>query len=340
MSFAGYWYVVALSEELSPGKVVRRKVLGEWLAVYRGEDGRPAVLRDRCMHRAAPLSEGKVIGGCLRCPYHGWQYDAEGQVTAIPSEGVDFKQTRGRRTTAFPVREQDGYVYTCLDAEAAKAVEPFKMPRWGEPGWASLRLVNRFRNDVTNCAENFIDVPHTVFVHTGIFRTERQQKIEARVRRVDGAVRVSYRNETSNLGWFAWFLNPSGGEIVHEDNFFMPNVTSVEYRFSPNRAMFITSQSVPCADDDTLVYTDLTYNFGQFTRFAAPILRFQGQRVIDQDLVALAQQRDVIEKYGDKFANTAADVIHVFVESIREAIRDGRDPRALPERDVTVSFWV
>ncbi len=63
-----YWYVVATSDELKPGKVLGRKVLDEWLAVFRGPEGRAAVLRDRCRHRHAPLSKGTVSRGRLRCP--------------------------------------------------------------------------------------------------------------------------------------------------------------------------------------------------------------------------------------------------------------------------------
>jgi len=340
VSFEGFWYVVAESDKLKSGEVVRRKVLGEWLAVFRGKDGQAGVLRDRCMHRNAPLSKGMVVVNNLRCPYHGWEYDKAGEVVAIPSEAEDFKCTKSRRVQDYKVREQEGYVYVCLDAEAAESVEPFSMPNHGEKGWKHIRLVNRFENNVTNCAENFIDIPHTVFVHSGVFRDESKQKIDARIRRSNGNVEVTYENETDNLGWFAWFLNPGGNKIVHKDNFYMPNVTSVEYRFSENRALYITSQSVPCADDDTLVYTDLTYNFGIWTPFAGPILRWQGQYVIDQDIVALAEQMEVIKKYGEDFANTAADVIHVFVESIRNAIAKGEDPRELPEREVNVSFWV
>ena len=340
MSFEGFWYIVAESDKLKPGQVVRRKVLGEWLAVFRGKDGKAAALQDRCMHRNAPLSKGMVVVNNLRCPYHGWEYDSCGEVKAIPSESTDFKCTKSRRVQDYAVMEQDGYVYVCLDTEAAKTVKPFAMPQYGNKGWRHIRLVNRFNNNVTNCAENFIDIPHTVFVHTGVFRTDKKQKIDAVISRKEGNVEVSYKNETDNLGWFSWFLNPSGGEIGHYDNFYMPNITSVEYRFSPERALYITSQSVPCADDDTLVYTDLTYNFGIWTPFAGPILRWQGQYVIDQDVVALAEQMEVINKYGESFANTAADVIHVFVESIRNAIAKGDDPKALDEREVTVSFWV
>jgi phenylpropionate dioxygenase-like ring-hydroxylating dioxygenase large terminal subunit len=340
MRVEDFWYVVAESHELRPGVVLARKVLGEWLAVFRGPDGRPTALQDRCKHRNGRLSSGTVKAGCLACPYHGWTYDAAGQVVAVPAEGASFKATPGRRGQAYATREQDDFVYVRLAAEPAVEVEPFRMPHYREPGYRTVRLQNRMNNNVTNCAENFIDIPHTVFVHPGIFRKPRAQRLTATVTRKDGQVHANYRGETDNLGWFRWFLNPGGREIRHVDSFYMPNVTSVIYEFGPRRVFVITSQSVPAADDDTLVYTDLTFDYGFWNHFAAPIVRWQSQKVIDQDVAALAAQHEVIAKYGESFSNTSADIIHVFVESIREALAKGEDPRALPEREVEVEFLV
>jgi len=340
VSFRDYWYVLALSEELRPGKVLARKVLGEWLAVFRDAEGRPRALQDRCVHRNSRLSPGVVEGGCLRCPYHGWLYDAEGQVIEVPAEGPDFKMREPRRAITYETCEADGFVYGRLEAKPKVDLPPFSMPSYGAPGYRSLRLVNRFENNVTNCAENFIDVPHTVYVHPGIFRSPRRQRIEASIQRREGQVHIDYRGETDNLGWFAWFLNPKAEPILHRDSFHLPNVTSVEYRFGPRRHLFITSQSVPEEDDSTLVYTDLTYDFGLISPLVGPVLRFQGQAVIDQDLVALARQMETIRKYGESFNNTSADIVHVYVESLREAIAKGEDPRELPELEASISFWV
>lgn len=340
MRLDDFWYVVAETSELASDAVLSRRVLGEWLAVFRGEDGRATALQDRCKHRNGRLSKGTVQKGCLACPYHGWVYDAAGQVVAVPAEGPHFKATQGRRGKVFDVREQDGFVYVRIAEQPSEALEPFKMPHYGEPNWRTVRLQNRFQNDVTNCAENFIDVPHTVFVHPGIFRRSRAQKITMSVRRAAGEVHARYGGETDNLGWFRWFLNPSGAPIEHTDSFYMPNVTQVIYKFGPRRVFIITSQSVPCDEGETLVYTDLTFDYGIWNAFAPPIVRWQSQRVIDQDLVALASQKEVIDKYGRDFSNTSADVIHVFVESIRDALAEGGDPRTLPEREVEVELLV
>lgn len=340
MRFEDFWYVVARSGELHADRPVGRKVLGEWLAVFRDASGHPRALRDRCMHRASRLSLGRVDRGCLRCPYHGWLYQGDGEVVEVPAEGEGARGLPGRRTQAYPTLERDGYVYVRLAESPSEEVPPFAMPYYGQPGWETLRVVNRFRNGVTNCAENFIDIPHTVSVHPGIFRSDRRQRLEMTVVRRGGSVRAEYRGETDNLGFWSRFLNPGGHAIHHVDSFHMPNVTSVEYRLGPERHFFITSQSVPEEDDSTLVYTDVTWNYGFWSKLARPFMWLTTQAIIDQDVAALAVQQDVLDKYGGKFANTPADTIHVLVESIRDKLARGEDPRRLPDKSIDVTFWV
>ncbi len=335
-----FWYVVAESRELTRTAPLARSVLDEWLVVFRDENGHAVVMQDRCAHRHGRLSRGTVNAGCVQCPYHGWTYEKGGMVVAVPAEGPAYQKVESRRVKSYAAVEQDGYIYVRLAEKPGLEVTPFSMPHHQDKGYRTVRLQNRFNNTVTNCVENFIDIPHTVFVHPGIFRSSRQQRFEATVERKGGSVRVSYRKETNNLGWFSWFLNPGGREIQHIDSFHMPNVTSVEYVFGPRRHFFITSQSVPVNDRQTLVYTDLTYNYGIWNSVAAPLVRWQGQAIIDQDLEALASQTEVVEKYGEKFANTQADSIHLFVESIRNAIARGRDPRTLPDRSLEIVFYV
>ncbi len=340
MRFEKFWYVVAQSEDLKPEKVLSRQVLGEWLAVFRGKDGQPVALQDRCTHRNSRLSCGQVKEGYLQCPYHGWVYDQKGQVLAIPAEGEQFKSRGNLKAKQYHTCEQDGFVYVCLAEEFDPEFPPFSMPYYKQPRWHHVRVIHRFENTVTNCAENFIDIPHTVSVHPGIFRQPYQQKIEMTVTRSNGTVVAEYRNETTNLGWWSRFLNPNQEKIYHSDRFFMPNVTSVEYKFGLNRRLFITSQSVPETETSTLVYTDATFCYGIWSYLAIPGVWWTAKRIIGQDVKILKVQQEVIQKYGEKFAHSPADTIHVFVESIRNAIAAGKDPRQLPEKTVDVTFWV
>ncbi|MGD1854065.1 MAG: Rieske 2Fe-2S domain-containing protein [Leptolyngbyaceae cyanobacterium] len=337
IQFEDFWYVVALSEQLTPTAVLQRTVLDEWLVIFRGDNGQPVALRDRCLHRNTRLSGGTVRQGTLHCPYHGWQYDKTGHVVSVPAEGNN-NFVSNRCAKAYDTCEQDGYIYVRLRGTLDH--QPFAIPHYKDSGWETVRVVNRFANSVTNCAENFIDIPHTVSVHPGIFRTARQQQLAMTVTRQQGSVIATYRNETNNLGWSRWFLNPGGHEIYHRDSFHMPNVTSVEYAMGPYRRCFITSQSIPESENSTLVYTDVTFNYGIWTRLAKPLVRWTAQRIIDQDVAVLGVQGEAISKYGTQFHHTPADTIHVWVESIRDAIANGIDPRTLPDRSTDVTFWV
>lgn len=341
MTFQDFWYVVAISSQLTKSTVLARTILDEWLVIFRDKTDKPVALQDRCLHRNSRLSQGSVKRGKMQCPYHGWQYDAEGNVVNIPAEGPEKEicPTIARRATRYETREQDGYVYVRLVNQHTETV-PFSMPHYGEKGWETIRVINRFNNTVTNCAENFIDIPHTASVHPGIFRKSQQQQLKMTVTRSEGTVTAAYQQETTNLGWFSWFLNPSGQEIHHIDQFFMPNITCVEYTMGKTRRCFITSQSIPETDDSTLVYTDVTFNYGIWNKLARPFVRWTAQRIIDQDLVALKLQQETIEKYGEQFSHTPVDTIHVFVESVRNAIAQNKDPRQLPDKSVDVTFWV
>jgi phenylpropionate dioxygenase-like ring-hydroxylating dioxygenase large terminal subunit len=344
MGFEDFWYVVAQSRELNHKTVLARQVLDEWLAVFRGAEGQPVALRDRCLHRNSRLSPGRIIApGQLQCPYHGWAYSETGQVVAVPSEG-DFSNRPHVKThakacaRAYPTQERDGYVYVCLSA--TPALDPFVMPHYGQPGWQSVRVINRFANQVTNCVENFIDIPHTVSVHPKIFRQAQRRCLEMQVERRGGSTTVEYFHETRNLGWATWFLNPRGNPVYHCDQFHMPNITCVEYKMSPHRHLFITSQSVPETPNSTLVYTDVTFNYGQWSWLARPLVHWTAQTIINQDLDILKIQGETIQKYGEQFSHTPADTIHVFVESIRQAIARGQDPRDLAPQSTRVKFWI
>jgi phenylpropionate dioxygenase-like ring-hydroxylating dioxygenase large terminal subunit len=335
-----FWYIAAAARDLRPGRVLGRRILDERLALFRDAAGRAVAVQDRCLHRAGALSEGRVDEGRLRCPYHGWLYDGAGRVVEIPSLGGDPRRLGCRVAQAYAVREQDGYVYVRLGDDAVSGFDPFPIPHLGEPGWAHVRLANRFPNTVTNCVENFVDIPHTAYVHPRLFRSRQNERLRARVVRRAGSVLVTYRAEHRNLGIFAWFLNPRGGEICHRDSFHMPNVTCVEYGFGSRRSFTITSQAISVAPAETFVYTDLTFRYGIWTRVSRPVVRWLAQRIIDQDIRVLGQQRAVIEQYGEGFTDTPADLIHVFIESIRRELTEGRDPRLLPERSTEIEFCV
>lgn len=338
------WYVAALSRQVTGRKPFASTILEEPLVLFRGADGRATALLDRCLHRNAALSGGDVFDGCIGCPYHGWTYDATGACVAIPSEGPDPTPKAGLRVTRFPTVEQDGLVWVYMgDADnAARAPEPFRFPHSGEKGWTSYFMLTGFDGDVTDLVENFMDVPHTAFVHSGWFRKAGTAKrAEATVERASGAVHVEYFQASDSIGFAPWLLNPDRKPMTHTDRFFMPNVTRVDYMWGERRGFVITSQITPIGPDRALVYTAITFRFGIFNPVARLLLPAYTRIVIDQDVRIMANQTANLRRHGGRrFNGTEADLIHRAIESLRDhalAGRTGAPPEPFTSR---IGFWM
>ena len=335
------WYVACTAEELTRKKPLGRVILEEALVLWRDAAGRARCFRDRCLHRNAKLSEGDLEDGCLRCPYHGWTYDETGRCIRIPSEGPEGIPPR-KPIASFPVLEQDDLVWVWMGDPDEAHGTPFRMPHRNEPGWQTYYMVTDFENDVTNCAENFMDVPHTVFVHAGWFRSRTRKKIKATVERTEDSVLVTYEQPNDSIGFSRLILNPTGEPMVHTDKFYMPNVTRVDYDFGPRRGFVITSQCTPVSDLQCRVYTLISFRLG--SRILDAIGRWllppYTRQVIWQDVVIMKNQGESLRRYGREFMHSPADVLHRYIESLRAWAEGGEQgPRPRPAK-TEIEFWV
>jgi phenylpropionate dioxygenase-like ring-hydroxylating dioxygenase large terminal subunit len=327
---ADYWYAAARSDELGK-EPLGRIVLGEMIVLWRS-NGRAIAMLDRCLHRNALLSEGDLFDGCIGCPYHGWTYDASGRCINVPSEGPDGRPPGDeRRLATFPVKEQDGLVWVWMGLGPPKAgIEPFAMPHGAGSGWASYYMTTRFSNNVTNLVENFMDVPHTVFVHRGWFRSRARKRIETTVERTESSVLVTYDQPSDSIGATDWILNPKRLPMLHTDKFYMPSTTRVDYVFGEDeRAFIITSTCTPIDPYSTMVYTLISYKLGRFNTVARRILPWYTRRVIQQDVDIMEIQGRALRHYrSNEFTSTPADTLHVHIEALRRHAESGEDPPA------------
>ena len=128
-----HWLPVCMSEEVAEpdGKPVRSRLLGEDLVVFRDSQNRLGVLGEYCLHRRASLAFGRNEECGLRCLYHGWKFDVEGNVLDMPSEAPGAAQRLGKKAKAYPAREAGGFVWTWMGPiEELRELEP--------PAWAPL----------------------------------------------------------------------------------------------------------------------------------------------------------------------------------------------------------
>ncbi len=329
-----YWYIAAESRELGR-RPLARTVVGEPLVLFRDGRGRPAALTDRCLHRNMALSDGRMADGCVECPYHGWRYDAEGRCTRIPAVCAETPPPRVGGLRAYPAVEQDGYVWV-YPGEGAPATAPFRFPRLGAPGWTSFRMRNRFQASALACLENFLDCPHTVFVHRGWFRTRDPRALVAEVRRFRDRVEAVFQDEPRGRSLVSALFFPADAPLVHTDRFLLPTTSRVDYRFTDDRHFIITSQCTPVGDDETAVYTVVSFRFGRLGPLARLLLEPVCRRIIAQDVRILRRQTAQIRRFGGpRFTTVPTDLFARHIRALwARAEREGIPDASAWDRDV------
>jgi phenylpropionate dioxygenase-like ring-hydroxylating dioxygenase large terminal subunit len=333
------WYAAARSSDLDATRPLPRVILEQPLVLWRATGGGAVAMEDRCAHRNAALSAGALVGGKLGCAYHGWLYDASGTCVGVPSQGEGARERVCVR--AFPVREQHGLIWVWM-GDGPPMGEPFPMPFWETEGWGTYYMVTEFPNEVTHLVENFMDVPHTTFVHHGWFRTPAHKKVNVTVERTRDSVLVTYLLPDDKVGFLDRLVNPDGAPTEHTDKFYMPSTTRVDYTFGPRRGFTITSTCTPRGPFDTVVYTLISYKLGWLNRLAKLWMPFYTRHVITQDVHIMRNQGDNLRRFGGemRFHSTDADVLHEYVESLRDQA-EGTLVGPSPEPVVThTAFWI
>lgn len=163
--FARVWSPVILAKRLGKTPLPVR-FAGENLVFFRDGQQVAHALLDRCPHRGVKLSLGTVTSdGCLRCPFHAWEFAGDGTATHIPLNPDAKKERLG--ATALPTREIGGvlWVYTAPGVEAP--TEPTVPDGLTMPGLARTFLEVEWNADWTRAMENMLDSPHVPFLHAG-----------------------------------------------------------------------------------------------------------------------------------------------------------------------------
>jgi phenylpropionate dioxygenase-like ring-hydroxylating dioxygenase large terminal subunit len=160
------WYRFADARELR--KPVARLVAGRWLVGFRGEGGRATVMEGRCVHQGADLGHGRVTpDGCLRCPFHGWEFDAAGRCRRTPSGGGEppaFARQRCYRTV-----ERHGSVFFFSGSGGSGGEPTFDLPFLEGEDPANFQAARTIEVDYHApwyvVMANAFDIPHFLAVH-------------------------------------------------------------------------------------------------------------------------------------------------------------------------------
>lgn len=182
------WHPVALSEYVFSAPVAAQ-LLNQALVLWRSQDGSVHAWDQHCPHRGASLALGRVQNDRLECPYHGWQFDAQGHCRLVPAL-PDFVPPAGHHAKSFEAQEAHGLVWVRL---APPDGEDTRIPHFDA---GDLRALNCGPYDVATSAprvvENFLDMAHFSFVHEHWLGSRDFTAIEDyRVEEVAGGLRAT-----------------------------------------------------------------------------------------------------------------------------------------------------
>ena len=287
----GAWHPVVYGDEVGSRPLAVR-LMDRPLVLFRGSDG-IAALEDRCPHRNAPLSAGRVAEGTIECPYHGWRFDGLGQCRLVPGSAQVAKAS----VASLPVREEGGLIWATL------ATEPGALPELpsevADPGYDSFwwRLPTS-RAAIGDAIENLLDPVHSYFLHPGLVRRSREpQPIDIDFVVEPTGAMARYTEPRAGMTWLQRLTE--GGRIASTGCYRAP--TQVQIGFEDKRGVHAAISVVfsPVGTGETRPFACFSTRRGLAPAWLKrlAIIAFH-RRVLSQDLAMLKLQADQCERFG------------------------------------------
>jgi phthalate 4,5-dioxygenase oxygenase subunit len=254
-----HWIPACMSEEVAEADStpVRSRLLGEDLVVFRDSDGRLGVLDEYCPHRRASLALGRNEECGLRCLYHGWKMDVEGNVLEMASEPHESSLIEKVKHKAYPAREAGGFVWTYMGP--SDEMPEFQQPAWAPTSETRISIVKI--HVAANWAQTFeggIDSAHSSSLHSTDMPPARVDRAKATATTwprpsTDTAPRIQIQRTTFGFRYAAIrrpIINANTHDYVRITLFVAPFTALIP----PNDVHNLSLMNVPIDDTNTILY--------------------------------------------------------------------------------------
>jgi phenylpropionate dioxygenase-like ring-hydroxylating dioxygenase large terminal subunit len=198
MMYTNLWYVAEQSERLAD-EPLRVRMLGRDFVLFRAGDGKVACLSDVCPHRGSSLARGRCdADGTVRCPFHGWSFDAAGHCTRIPSQADPERDVPpGAKVDAYPVEERYGLIWVFLGDDPEGALPIPDIAEYDDPDWRGQHYADTWHANLHWSKMTDLDHVHLPVVHGIDFGGDNPNRPPAhQVELFDGGFRTEIRGHT------------------------------------------------------------------------------------------------------------------------------------------------
>lgn len=279
------WYAVEFSASVTqqPQQVT---LMGKPIALYRDDQGQVIALDDRCVHRGAALSLGWLEENCLRCPYHGWKYDASGRCVEIPANSPEMPLPKRARVSAYEVVERHGFVWLWLGEGSGDPMLIPELPQLAGSQWYECRDQFRWQAHYARVIENNVDVSHPPFLHRRLGQRQNQNaQIQAltveSIGDLGASVTVTAKMQKLKGPWQALVAQQGDLGSQRRHAFYLPNFTTLELSFGRFQMAFLMAH-VPIAPQVTITKSLILRNFLKISWLNSSINQF-GQKLLRED---------------------------------------------------------
>ena len=169
-----YWQPIGAAVDLENKWTKRVRLLGEDLVIFKDRQGRLGLIAEQCPHRRASFAHGIPTENGIRCPYHGWEYNAQGKCIHQPNEQDKCAFRDKVSTDAYPVQEMGGMLFAYMGPQP----QPL-LPRWdGFVAQGTIRIMGRTILPINwlQIMENSLDPVHTEWLHGHHYEFLKEQE--------------------------------------------------------------------------------------------------------------------------------------------------------------------
>lgn len=330
------WYVAAWRDEVVAGTLFARTLLDEPVVLFRQSSGAVAALEDRCRHRFAPLSRGRLEGDLLRCMYHGLVYDASGACVEIP--GQEHISARAC-VRSYPIVERDRYVWIWM-GEAWRA-DPNQIPdcHWqDDPAWRSKPGYKHFAADYRLIVDNLLDFSHLSFVHANTLGgSSSMATLRPKIETFDWGLRItrlypsdvmppyaaalaSYTSPVDRWQIYDWHI--AGNVLSMDSGFARAGAGALEGERPDDAFQFHSIQALtPETASTTHYFWTYPHNFALDDPGVTDMLAQGISNAFEEDRAMIMAQQDVLNRSPDQtMFNIGADAAPMQVRARLEQL--------------------
>lgn len=307
------WFPISPVKKIN-AKPQRFMLLGIPIVVYQ-VNNQIIVLQDKCPHRGAPLSAGKIKNGLLQCPYHGWLFNPSGECVAIP--GLLGKTNLADKCVlAYPAQIYMGLVFACLNKND-NTLPLYQIPALREKKYRSHFMQFTIEGDILNIIENTLDATHTHFVHSKLLRQDNKRKnITAKLTVKTNSAEVHYIGEEQQTGFLNYLFEKNRGASI--GRFHFPLIAELEYFNTEKLTAAFTFFLSPSTLTTHKVFLFISYQHHWLSSWIKKIILLPFIKLaFKQDFAILKKQEQNLALFNKRsFKSTELDILRPHIERI------------------------